>query len=327
MYLIRSIGFSLAALAWLSSSATADTINGFAAMGASETQGTDYTGSWVPYFSTDRGLNFGGSGDPYNVAVGGATTATLLAQGQHTQVASLVQSGDVDLAYLTIGGNDFRAVAADIIDGSLSGQALTDWANNVVSNITTAVDTVLAQHPTGMIVSGITDMALTPGGRSVTGNPLALQRAETAINLVNSLIEPEILQRGLVYVDLADVLRSLNATPLVVGGVTIDMVNADSDPTHFFQDSVHPAAVGNGLVANLFLSAVNIGYGTNYTLLSDQEILDRATLGGSYTGETSNIDYGQFIVTPVPEPSALVLFGLGLVTAMSLRLRRPRRRG
>ncbi len=59
----------------------AATFGGFAAMGASESAGTTYTGSWVPYLANQRGLNFGGAGQPYNVAVGGATSATLLSAG------------------------------------------------------------------------------------------------------------------------------------------------------------------------------------------------------------------------------------------------------
>ena len=105
------------------------------------------------------------------------------------------------------------------------------------------------------------------------------------------------------YIDFAGALRDLNAAPFVVGGVTIDMVNASTDPTHFFQDALHPAAVGNGFLANIFLEAVDLGYGTDYPLLTDQQILDAAGLGASYTGETSNIDYARYVVLPTPEPS------------------------
>ena len=321
MILPRGFIFAAALFLTLAATASAIPINGYAAMGASETAGTTYTGSWVPYLATLRGLNFGGGGDPYNVAIGGATSATLLTQGQHTDVQSLVQSGFVDLAFLSIGGNDFSAVGGQIASGSLSGAALTAWAQGVVTNINTAVDTVLSAHPLGMIVTGMADIPLTPAGRIGFDTPVKFARGEAAVDLVDSLLLPEVLGRGLVYVDFAASLRYLNQGPLVVGGVLIDVVNPSTDPTHFFQDGKHPAAVGNGLVANLFLEALNLGYGANIPLFTDLEILTAAGLQASYTGETSNLPYADFIVAPVPEPSTLGLALMALLVGGSLRRR------
>lgn len=282
-------------------------------MGGSESAGTDYTGSWVPYEAFQRGLNFGGTSLPYNVAIGGATSVTLLQQGQQTQVASLVQQGLVDVSYLMVGGNDFSAVSGQIASGSLSGAALTAWGQSVVDNIDTALDTVLSAGPVGMIVAGMPDIPLTPGGRAGFHTPASQLRGENAVNVVNALLEPEVLSRHLVFVDIAAALRYLNQQPLLVGGVTIDMVNPSTDPTHFFQDGKHPAAVGNGLFANLFLEALNVGYGTNYPLLTDNEILTIAGLGSSYTGETSKVPYDSFITSGVPEPST---WGLAVSAAL-----------
>ncbi len=318
--MVRNFWFWMAlAIAVLAGAdARAVPVDGFGAMGASETAGTDYTGSWVPYLANQRGFNFGGAGQPWNVAVGGATSATLLTpQHQHETVRDLVANGSVDLAYLSIGANDFNAVAASIANGTLTGQPLINWAQGVVNNINTATDTVLAAHPLGMIVAGVPDILLTPNGRAAFNTPDKQLRGTTAINLVNSLLKPQVLGRGLVYVDLAGALRDVNAAPFVVGGVTIDMINPSADPTHFFQDGLHPAAVGNGFVANLMLAAVNVGYGTAYSPLSDLEILTTAGLASSYTGPTSAVNYAHYIT--VPEPSTLLLAAGGLF-AMSLLL-------
>ncbi len=56
-----------------------------AAMGASETEGTAFSGSWVPYLALERGINFGPN-QSYNKAVGGSTSLTLLSGGQQTKV-------------------------------------------------------------------------------------------------------------------------------------------------------------------------------------------------------------------------------------------------
>src|SRR5262245_56080457 len=129
MNIHRVVALALCAIA--AQTASAAVINGYAAMGASEPAGTAFTGSWAPYMTNLRGLNFGGPGWPYNVAVGGATSVTLLSQGQHTDVAALVQNGNVQLSFLSIGGNDFSAVGGQISSGALSGAALTAWAQGV----------------------------------------------------------------------------------------------------------------------------------------------------------------------------------------------------
>jgi len=300
-------------------------IAGYGSMGASESQGTTYTGSWIPYLANQRGFNFGGAGQPYNVAVGGARTNTLLTQGQHTQMQTLVQNGDVDVAYLFIGANDFFNVGANIASGALTGPALDAWAEGVVNNIGTAMDTVLSAGPEGMIVTGMPDVLLTPGGRAVFDTPAEIARGTAAVDLVNSLLKPAVLGRGQVYVDLATANREANLVPLVVGGVTIDTVNASSDPTHFFQDGRHPAAVGNGIIANLFITATNMAFGTNHDRFSDLEILTTAGLAGQYTGETSALPYSRYVVLPVPEP-ATVWLAVSAVASLAIFGRRRLRR-
>lgn len=317
----RSMGLSLATVLaitlhlGLTLRAEAITLNGFAAMGASETQGTTYSGSWVPYLAVDRGLNFG-PGQAYNRAVGGSTSASLLSGGQHTHVANLVQGGQADLAFLSIGGLDVPPVALQIVTGSLNVPA---WAHGVVNNITTAIDTVLAQNPAGMVVMSLPDMTLVPGAQSYTGgNPALAQPVIDAVDLVNSLLKQEVLDRGLVFVDVATAMRDFNAAPLVVGGVTINTTTGSSNPTHFFQDSIHPAVIGNGMFANLFLTALNVGYGTHLAEFSDLTLLTKAGLASSYTGETSSIDFASYIYA-VPEPGSITLLVVGLVMLGAMR--------
>ncbi len=134
-------------------------------MGASETQGTAFNGSWVPYLALDRGLNFG-PGQTYNWALGGNDSADLLANGQHTQVANLVTAGNVDLAFLSVGGLDVPPVALQIILGTLN---VNTWATRVVGRITTAIDAVMNAGADGMVVMSLPDMALVPAAQNYTG--------------------------------------------------------------------------------------------------------------------------------------------------------------
>src|SRR5262249_34663151 len=153
------------------------------------------------------------------------------------------------------------AVSGQILTGSLSGAALTAWAQGVVDNIDLATDTVLAAHPVGMVVVGMPDVPITPAGRDNFNSPTKNARGENAVDVFNALFKPRARAPGQGFVDYAAARRDLFPGPLVVGGVNIDYINPSTAPTHFFQDGKLPAAVGNGLVANMFLEAVNRGYG------------------------------------------------------------------
>jgi hypothetical protein len=122
-------------------------------------------------------------------------------------------------------------------------------------------------------------------------------------------------------------MRDMRAAPLVVGGVPIQMVGSNSNPTYFFQDGLHPAVVGNGIFANLMITAINKGFDQNIALISDQVMLQRATLGAQYTGQTSNLDYGKYVyMNVVPEPSSLVLLGAASLAVATIAVRSRQRR-
>ena len=239
-------------------------ISGYAAMGDSVTAGNNFNNSWVPHLSSTTGLDFGGAANPFNVAVGGAQSGSLLSQGQHTDVRDLVQTGDVDLPYIWIGGNDFRSVAFQIADGSLSGPALSAEIDGWISNIETAIDTVLPAGPSGMVVVGLPDFTLTPEGRALYDTPVEIARAQAAATEFNDKLLNATLDRSLTFVDTYGLTQELETLqPMSVGGVAIDFANAGSNPTHFFKDGIHPGRVGNGIIANMMLAASNIGYGTS----------------------------------------------------------------
>lgn len=297
--------------------ARAATITGVAAMGASETAGRNFSGSWVPWLAEDRGINFGPN-QSYNVAINGSRTQSLLNRGQHTDVADLVANGNVNLAYLFIGGLDVGPALPNILLGNLT---IEDWADGMVDRMMTAVDTVLAEGPEGMIVAGIPDMTLVPGATAFTSVPGLPELVTDAIDYTNTLIRAEVLSRQQVYLDVAGLMREMNSEPLIVGGVTIDTVSGNPDPTHFFTDDIHPGFVGNGWFANLMLTAMNDGFGTSHALFTDQEILARAGLSAFYTGETSDIDFSNFVRT-VPEPtSVLFLCSAGVLACLRRRRR------
>ncbi len=108
-----------------------------------------------------------------------------------------------------------------------------------------------------------------------------------------------------------------NAGKLVVGGVTINLTATGSDPHDFFEDSLHPGFVGNAIISNLWMEAINLAYGTHLHLYTDQQILAIAGLSSEYTGETFSTAYNlaNYVhYTPAPEPSTVILAGIGFVS-------------
>lgn len=215
----------------------------------------------------------------------------------------------------------FPPVVPDILTGTLN---VPTWASGVVGRIMTAADTVLAKNPTGMIISGLPDMSLVPGAAPYKAIAAPVV---SAIDYTNSLLKAEVLARNQVYIDTASFMRDINASPFVVGGVPINVTTGSSNPTHFFADNIHPGTVGNGIFANLMITALNEGCGASVALFDDQAILAKAGISASYTGQTTNIDYAKYIYfNPVPEPASITLIAIGLVALSSVVVRRRRQR-
>jgi lysophospholipase L1-like esterase len=311
----------LLAVSLFSTSAAGAVIDGLGAMGDSGTAGGTVNKSWVPVLVNQRGINFGPGANSYNVAQGGATSNSLLASGQHTTMAGLVSSGNVTLPTLLIGTNDFgTATGLQLANGTLSAAQVQSFINTRVTNITTAADTVLAAGPQGFILFGLPDVTLMPQANPL--NASQATRVRDAVTAVNSQLLSYATTRNITYVQTDLAMQSLlSAGPVTIGGVPID-VDGSGTGAFFFRDGIHPGAIGNGLIANIFIEALNTGYGQSITPLNDFEILALAGLEGSYSGETfsNQADFSPFIVAAiVPEPGAATATWLMLIVVGSLR--------
>lgn len=315
-------------LASLSAVAQADLLDGVGTMGDSGTAGNSTTVSWVPVLEQARGINFG-PGRAYNVAQGGATTTSVLSNGQHTELASLVTDGDVTFGALLIGTNDFgSADGALIAAGLLSGQPLQNWLEQRAANIITAADTVVSAGPEGFLLFGVADVALLPGGRSMLTTAAERQRIGDAIDEINRQIREYAEGEGIAFFDTASAMRDLlSGTTASIGGVPINLTTGNSDTHYFFRDQIHPNVVGNGVIANMFITSVNEAYGAGITPLSDYEILELAGLENEYVEETlSLVDFSQYVVIPEPATGLLLLLAFPAFAIASRRSRRHSRR-
>ena len=300
--------------------ARAALLDGVGAMGSSTTDEYQFSPlhptarSWVEILATTHGWNFGSfttvsRGEPrnqgyeYNWARVGATTGGLLTQGQHTGLAAQVAGGNVTLAFLWIGTNDFRNVLnAPVPPASLPPSVVP----NAVANFTTALNTVLAANPNvRMVVATTYDEAVLPYVRKrldagqlsqalVDQVSLGIQDYNTQITAIASA------DHRVAVTDLFGLLEEVMAPDqFSFGGLPMDRVNSSAQSDHFYVDDLHPGTIGQGLIANAFIDTIDAQFGADAPRLTDAEIFDVAGV--------------------VPEPSSLILLGVSTLGLLGYR--------
>jgi hypothetical protein len=246
--------------------------------------------NWVEILAQTRGVDFGplalGSrgaprhqGYAYNWARSDATTDDLIAEGQHTGLASQVRDGQVGLVWVFIGGNDFiRAMRADD-----PARAFERAVPRAVANVELALKTLLDAGPdVKVVVATVPDITELPefaepyrAGTLPKANMLA---AEAAVCRYNK--ELRRLAQGDPRVVIADlywstrVARMLSPQHVVVGGVRVVRTGTSNEIDHvFLADRRHIGTVVQGLMARMFIETVNSRFGAGLEPLSDREIL------------------------------------------------------
>jgi len=270
--------------------------------------------NWVEMLATTHNWNFGSfttdsRGEPrnqgyeYNWARVGATTGGLLTEGQDTGLAAQVASGNVTLAFLWIGTNDFRNVLnATVPPASLPPTVVP----NAVANFTTALNTVLAADPNVKIVVATTyDEADLPYVRKRLGSG---QLSQDLVNQVSSGIQDYNAQitaiantnPHIAVTDLFGLLGGIMAADqFSFAGLPMDRINSNAQPDHFYVDDFHPGTIGQGLIANAFVDTIDAQFGADAPRLTDAEILGVAGV--------------------VPEPSSAALLGLSALGLLGYR--------
>jgi lysophospholipase L1-like esterase len=308
----------------------------------------NWTEQLVNYVGADLGTigAWGGprrNGYEYNWARSGATSASLLSAGQHTGLAGQVVPQGIDYAVMMIGANDqvvgFPGSSAyeGIYGGTWSPTQISNWVTGVVNNIDTALATVV---PTGvkLVLVGAPDYGMTPGIQSLATSAAGRQAVHDVIaNQLNPQIEALAQTYELPYVDMLGAFdaivgphASLNPT-VAIGNVNIQLQVADNvSGTNLYagyvDDGVHPHTTLQGMLANLIMEGLNVGYSANLTLFTEQEILAHRGIayGGSDTLQAQLGDYSDYVVSYVPEPSTFALAAAAFVALAAYGARRRR---
>lgn len=272
---------------------------------ADDNRGGEYaktTLNWMELLVLKRGLNFGAwgtwgeprrTGYEYNWARSGATAESLIAAGQHTGLAQQVADGKVSHVLIWIGDNDFapwNGTYQEIYEGKLSSTELQAKINRIITDITTATDTILNAGPAQVIIVTVADRGLAPQEQAIFSDPVKRQQVTETITQVNAGIKAMAQTRNIGVVDSFQVLTSImgkmdkNGT-LNIGGVSITIAEKGNEPHYMRLDDSdgHPGTVISGLMANaILIEPFNSKYKLGIVPLSDKEILEAAGISPSF---------------------------------------------
>lgn len=247
--------------------------------------------NWVEILARTRGLNFGAfsllnraeprnQGFAYNWARSEATTTDLIATGQHSGLAAQVARGEVKVAVIFVGGNDFiNAIKSprplDALQHTLP-QALANWR--------LAVDTIRQADPQVELFLGtIPDIRNLPelldGIHSNTIPRQVVTAYSAAIDRYNAQIREYASGRARVtLLDLeltSRIANLISRDSILVCGRTLDRIHPSNDINHFFlADGRHPGALGQALMAQMMIEALNKRCNAGIKRLTAEEVLD-----------------------------------------------------
>ncbi|MBL0926584.1 MAG: hypothetical protein IBJ11_02890 [Phycisphaerales bacterium] len=226
------------------------------------------------------------SGYQFNWARSGASSATLISQGQHTGLAAMIGPQNISHTVLFIGANDFNPANSPYINiylGLWSATTRSNYVAGVVANIQTAINAI---KPTGarIILVNVVDPGLAPVTRSTWSSAAGRDRVNATIADLNARLKVLAYQQGLVLIDvyrLTKVIFGSNAAPsptFTVGGVVIQLLQGDTtaggNPTAgFVDDRFHPNTTIQGVMANLMITALNIANPLPIPMFSEGQIL------------------------------------------------------
>jgi hypothetical protein len=252
--------------------------------------------NWVEVLAATRKLDFGqfstaprgeprNQGYAYNWARSDATTETMIATGQHTGLAAQVADGDVTLAVMFIGGNDF----INALNAPDPLAALQQAGPRAEANFERAFQTILAAHPdVKLVVATVPDIRHLPEFRAALRagqlSSACVDAATATMAHYNGRIRALAFANprvALLDVDMVTRLRDkLNPETVSVAGRPIERWVPSNDPTHLFlADARHIGTVGQVLFAQLIVTAIDAKFHAEVAPLSEREILEIASIG------------------------------------------------
>jgi hypothetical protein len=179
-------------------------------------------------------------------------------------------------------------VAEGTIAPAQAAPMLAQVQSQAAANFTQAVHTLLAASPTvRLVVSTVPDVATLPIVQALNTTPqtrAVVSATSQAIAQYNATIRSVAAGNSrIALVDLAAQsaelagLASLGAVPF--GGTTINLTTpGDSYRDFFLADGIHLGTVGQGTIADDFVSAIDSQFGAKIKPLSPKQIVNFARM-------------------------------------------------
>ncbi len=250
------------------------------------------------------------AGFEYNWALAGADSFTLLDPiprppvlpnpiGQHVSLAQDILEGDVTHAVLAIGQNDFSRfsdAAQGIYYGTWDAAQIAAHSDQVLANIEEALTTINVGD-VKLVMSNIIDYDLSPAYRGSLPDPVRRAVISGHIEALNDRIEQLAFDNGVPIIDSSRFAKDLlGPDSFTFGGIEISRNPGPAPTNAFVHDGIHPHTISSSIIANSFMNAVNVFYGGNLTLFTEQEIL--GIVGLDYVADTLNFDYSDYLILP-----------------------------
>ncbi len=292
---IRGIGVCALIGLGLASLAKADTA-GFGVLGDSYADEYQFyppdrasARNFVELLATDQHVNFGAfskvsRGDPrnqgyaYDWALSGAQSNDLA-----TQTAGLAQqvaAGQVNTSFMFIGGNDFL----DALQAPNAAALLPAVPETLLTNVLTSIGTLLgASSHSNVVVANLFDITQLPIAQQALYfglvTPAELKAVSQLITGYNQALASALANNPRVaIVDFNGVSQQILSAPTFsVDGVAIDRTTpSDNYTSLFLADGLHIGTVGQGLLANAFVSAADTNFNAGILPLSQAQIIESA---------------------------------------------------
>lgn len=249
--------------------------------------------NWVEQLVKSRKINFGlwsnwgdarRTGFEYNWSRTGATTTAVLLNGQHTGLAQQISKGDVNVAIVFIGENDFFPFSDTynaIYSGLLSAEELETTITKPIDNIKTIIKTLKNAGDAKLIMVTIPDPNMGASVRLIHQDKNGRDRVSAAISRVNQQISAFAKKQGLIVVDVNRFYQEVSDNAplgnIRINDEYISLYLPGDEPHHaVLSDAVHPGTVMNGLFANYLIKQMNNKLNSGIKPLSGQEILRNA---------------------------------------------------
>jgi phospholipase/lecithinase/hemolysin len=249
--------------------------------------------NWVEILASTRSVDFGefrssswseprNQGYAYNWAKSGATTSSMIADKQHEGLAAQVARGEVAVAVVFVGGNDF----IEALSSSDPRSKLSGLGRSAFTNVRTATDTLLGASPNvKLIVTTVPDIRELPEFRQALRQgklePSFAALATAEIEIFNGEIRRLQTSGGRVacfdFAAYSRISQLISPRHITVGSRKVERERVGNTPDRLFLgDSRHLGTLAQGLLAKYMVEALNRSCDAKIKPLDEHELVQLA---------------------------------------------------